>query len=115
MRVAETACRLFDTHLQNITLWPEELFVWAAVILDDVKEKGDVYMTSIENLWKEHYSRLRTADKSVPKEELQLATSIILYVPALVLQTSNDSVHRYMGQPDANPGHRNRRTRSSYP
>ena len=98
MRVAETTCRLFDNQLQNITFWPEELFVWAAVILDDVKEKGDVYMASIETLWKEHYSRLRAADKSVPKEELQLATSIFLYVPALVLQTSNDSVHRYMGQ-----------------
>ncbi|MBQ7423958.1 MAG: hypothetical protein IJV19_04350 [Prevotella sp.] len=98
MHVADGACRLFDTKLQNITIWPEELFVWAAVIMDDVKEQGDEYMTHIGDLWKEHYSRLRAADRSVPVEELQLATSIILYVPTLMLQTSNDSVHRYMGQ-----------------
>ena len=98
MRVAECACRLFDSSLQNFTLWPEELFVWAAVIMDDVKERGDEYMTRIGDLWKEHYSRLRVLDKSVSDEERQLATSIILYVPTLLLQTSNDSVHRYMGK-----------------
>ena len=98
MRVAETACRLFGKDLQDMSLWPEELFVWAAVILDDVKERGDEYMTRIGDLWQEHYSRLRAVDKSVPKEELQLAASIIMYVPALMLQTSNDSVHRYMGK-----------------
>ena len=98
MRVTECACRLFDSSLQNLTLWPEELFVWAAVIMDDVKEKGDEYMTRIGDLWKEHYSQLRSKDKSVPVDELQLAASIILYVPALMLQTSNDSVHRYMGK-----------------
>ena len=59
MRVAETSCRLFGKELQNISLWPEELFVWAAVIMDDVKEKGDEYMTRIGDLWQEHYSRLR--------------------------------------------------------
>ena len=98
MRVAECACRLFDSSLQNFTLWPEELFVWAAVIMDDVKERGDEYMTRIGDLWKKHYSRLRVLDKSVSDEERQLATSIILYVPTLLLQTSNDSVHRYMGK-----------------
>ena len=98
MRVAESTCRLFDSQLQNISLWPEELFVWAAVILDDVKEQGDEYMTRIGDLWKEHYSQLRAKDKTVPVEELQLAASIILCVPALVLQTSKDSVHRYMGK-----------------
>ena len=40
MRLAEIACRLFDNQLQNMSLWAEELFVWAAVIMDDVKEKG---------------------------------------------------------------------------
>jgi len=98
MRVAETSCRLFGKELQNISLWPEELFVWAAVIMDDVKEKGDEYMTRIGDLWQEHYSRLRVLDKSVSDEERQLAASIILYVPVLMLQTSNDSVHRYMGK-----------------
>lgn len=98
MRVAESACRLFDSQLQNVSLWPEELFEWAAVIMDDVKEKGDEYMTCIGDLWKDHYRQLRAVDKSVPQEELQLTASIILYVPALMLQTSNDSVHRYMGK-----------------
>lgn len=98
MRVAESACRLFDSQLQNVSLWPEELFEWAAVIMDDVKEKGDEYMTRIGDLWKDHYRQLRAVDKSVPQEELQLTASIILYVPALMLQTSNDSVHRYMGK-----------------
>lgn len=98
MRVAENACRLFDSRLQNISLWPEELFVWAAVIMDDVKERGDEYMTRIGDLWKEHYRQLRAVDKTVPAEELQLTASIILYVPTLMLQTSNDSVHRYMGK-----------------
>ena len=98
MRVAETACRLFGKELQDMSLWPEELFVWAAVIMDDVKERGDEYMNRIGDLWQEHYSRLRVLDKSVPKEELQLTVSIIMYVPALMLQTSKDSVHRYMGK-----------------
>lgn len=98
MRVAESACRLFDNQLQNIVLWPEELFVWAAVIMDDVKEQGDGYMTRIGELWKEHYRQLRNTDKSLAKEELQLTVSLILYVPALMLQTSKDSVHRYMGK-----------------
>ena len=98
MRVAETACRLFNKELQNMCLWPEELFVWASVIMDDVKEQGDEYMKHIGDLWKEHYSRLRVLDKSVSDEERQLAASIILYVPTLMLQTSKDSVHRYMGK-----------------
>lgn len=98
MKVAETACHLFDNQLQNLSLWPEELFVWAAVIMDDVKEQGDEYMIRIGDLWKEHYRELRAQDKSVPVEELQLAASLILYVPILMLQTSNDSVHRYMGK-----------------
>ena len=72
MRVAESACRLFDSQLQNVSLWPEELFEWAAVIMDDVKEKGDEYMTCIGDLWKDHYRQLRAVDKSVPQEELQL-------------------------------------------
>ena len=49
--------------------------VWAAVIMDDVKERGDEYMTRIGDLWKEHYSRLRILDKSVSDEERQLATA----------------------------------------
>lgn len=98
MRVAESACRLFDSSLQNFSLWPEELFAWAAAIMDDVKENGDEYMTRIGDLWKEHYRQLRALDKSIPVEELQLTASIILYVSTLMLQTSNDSVHRYMGQ-----------------
>ena len=98
MRVADCTCHLFDTQLQNTTFWPEELFVWAAVILDDVKENGDQYMTHIDDLWKEHYSRLRVLDNSVSDEERKLAVSIILYVPVLMLLTSNDSVHRYMAQ-----------------
>ena len=98
MRVAEAACRLFGKELQDMSLWPEELFVWAAVIMDDVKEKGDEYMPRIGDLWQEHYSRLRVLDKSVPQEERKLTASIILYVPALMLQTSKDSVHRYMGK-----------------
>ena len=98
MRVAEIACRLFDSQLQDISLWPEELFAWAAVIMDDVKENGDQYMTRIGDLWKEHYRQLRSIDKSMPQDELKLTASIILYVPTLMLQTSNDSVHRYMGK-----------------
>lgn len=98
MRVTERACHLFDSRLQNISLWPEELFVWAAVIMDDVKESGDQYMTRIGDLWKDHYRQLRAMDKSLPQDELKLTASIILYVPTLILQTSNDSVHRYMGK-----------------
>ena len=98
MRVAESACRLFDSQLQDISLWPEELFAWAAVIMDDVKENGDQYMTRIGDLWKNHYRQLRSIDKSMPQDELKLTASIILYVPTLMLQTSNDSVHRYMGK-----------------
>ena len=55
-------------------------------------------MPRIGDLWQEHYSRLRVLDKSVPQEERKLTASIILYVPALMLQTSKDSVHRYMGK-----------------
>lgn len=98
MKVAEAACHQFDNQLQNVSLWAEELFVWAAVIMDDVKEQGDEYMTKIGDLWKERYRELRALDKSVPAEELQLTASLILYVPTLMLQTSNDSVHRYMGK-----------------
>ena len=96
--VADAACRQFDSQLQNISLWPEELFVWAAAIMDDVKEKGDEYMSRIGDLWKDHYRLLRGLDKSVPAEELQLTASLILYIPTLMLQTSKDSVHRYMGK-----------------
>lgn len=96
--VADAACRQFDSQLQNISLWPEELFVWATAIMDDVKEKGDEYMSRIGDLWKDHYRLLRGLDKSVPAEELQLTASLILYIPTLMLQTSKDSVHRYMGK-----------------
>jgi len=97
MTVAETACGMCDTQLHNFALWPEELFVWSADILDDIKENGDEYMPKIDTLWKVQYSSLRNMDNSVPAEELQLAASMALDVPVLMLRASDDGAHRYMG------------------
>jgi len=98
LRLAEAVCRQYDSQLQDFSMWPEELFIWSAVILDNVKENGDEYMPKLGNLWKEHYSAFRKMDKSVPVDELQLAASIVMCVPVLMLQTSTDSVQRYMGK-----------------
>lgn len=98
MTVAVAVCNIFDSQLQNFSLWPEELFVWSAAIVDDVKEKGDQYMERIGNLWKEHYRVFRSFDKSIPQDELQLTVALVLYVPIMMLQNSKDSVHRYMGR-----------------
>lgn len=98
MTVADAVCNIFDSQLQNFSLWPEELFVWSAAIVDDVKERGDQYMERIGNLWKEHYRVFRGFDKSIPQDELQLSVALVLYVPIMMLQNSKDSVHRYMGR-----------------
>ena len=98
MKVAEVICHRFDNQLQNFSLWPEELFVWTTVVLDDVKEHGDEYMMRIGNLWKVHHSTFRLFDKSIPQEELQLTVALSLYEPILMLLASNDSVHQYMGK-----------------
>ena len=98
MIASDAVCSHFDSQLQNFGLWPEELFVWAAAIMDDVKERGDEYMPQIGRLWKEHYRTFRSMDKDVPVEELQLVVSLVLNLAVLMLHTSRDSVHRYMGK-----------------
>ena len=98
MRLSMTVCQYFDSQMQNFSLWPEEIFMEAASILDDVKEKGDEFIVESANLWKEHYNAFRRFDPSVPSEEIKLAVSIVLEVPLTVLQCSKDSVHRYIGQ-----------------
>lgn len=97
-QVAEVICQFFDNRLQAFVLWPEDIFNESASIIDNIKENGDEYIPKIQNLWKTIYPRFREYDKTIPGEQITLATSIVLNIAAITLHLSSDKVHQYMGQ-----------------
>lgn len=93
---AETVCSFFDNRLQTYVLWSEDYFNEAAVIIDDIKQNGEEFIPEIPKLWKNTYPRFREYDKTVPDNEIKLATTIVLSIAALVLYLSNDTTHQRM-------------------
>jgi hypothetical protein len=97
-QVTEVICQFFDNRLQAFVLWPEDIFNEAASVIDNIKENGDEYIPKIQHLWKTIYPRFREYDKTIPDEQISLATSIVLDIAAITLHLSSDEVHQYMGQ-----------------
>lgn len=97
-KVSEAACNFFDNQLHDYAIWPEEIFFESAHIIDEFKENGEDLIPKIPQQWKILYSRLRSYDNTVPKEQLSLVTSIVLNIVAVVLRLSKDEVHQYMGK-----------------
>ena len=97
-QVAEVICQFFDNRLPAFVLWPEDIFNEAASVIDNIKENGDEYIPKIQHLWKTIYPRFRDYDKTIPDEQITLATSIVLDIAAIALHLSSDEVHQYMGQ-----------------
>ncbi len=97
-QIAEVICQFFDNRLQAFVLWPEDIFNEAASIIDNIKENGDEYIPKIRYIWKTIYPRFREYDKTIPDEQITLATSIVLDIAAITLHISTDEVHQYMGQ-----------------
>ena len=95
---AETVCSFFDNRLQAYVLWPEDYFNEAAVIIDDIKQNGDEFIPEISKLWKNTYPRFREYDKTVPDNEIKLATTIVLSIVALILNLSDDTTHQSMAR-----------------
>lgn len=93
---AETVCSFFDNRLQAYVLWTEDYFNEAAVIIDNIKQNGDEFIPEISKLWKNTYPRFREYDKTVPDDEIKLATTIVLSIAALVLYLSDDKTHQKM-------------------
>lgn len=97
-QVAEVICQFFDNRLQAFVIWPEDIFNEVASVIDNIKENGDEYIPKIQHLWKIIYPRFREYDKTIPDEQIALATSIVLDIAAISLHLSLDEVHQYMGQ-----------------
>ena len=97
-QMAELACAYFDNQLQAYVPWPEDFFNEAMVIIDNVKENAEEYYTQLQQLWKNTYPRFRDYDKTVPNQQIVLATTIVLAIPAIVLRLSNDITHQDMAK-----------------
>ena len=93
-QIAELACSYFDYQLQAYVPWAEDIFNETIVIIDNVKENGEEYYTQLQQLWKNTYPRFREYDKTVPNQQIVLATSIVLAIPAIVLRLSTDITHQ---------------------
>lgn len=93
-QIAELACSYFDYQLQAYVPWAEDIFNETIVIIDNVKENGEEYYTQLQQLWKNTYPRFREYDKTVPNQQIVLATSIVLAIPAIVLRLSIDITHQ---------------------
>ena len=97
-QMAELACAYFDNQLQAYVPWPEDFFNEAMVIIDNIKENAEEYDTQLQQLWKNTYPRFRDYDKTVPNQQIVLATTIVLAIPAIVLRLSNDITHQDMAK-----------------
>ena len=93
-QIAELACSYFDYQLQAYVPWAEDIFNETIVIIDNVKENGEEYYAQLQQLWKNTYPRFREYDKTVPNQQIVLATSIVLAIPAIVLRLSTDITHQ---------------------
>lgn len=83
--------RTIERELTHLRLTTEEVFCETFRVLDEVKENPKDASFIMQGLWDSTYCDLRELDDEASDEELQLATSEIVYVIMLMLSMVDGS------------------------
>lgn len=75
----------YDADFQRLLFSPEEIFLEAAIILDQLFTEPEDAKEYVTGLWIELKRKIRYWDKDAPKEDLDKIVGAIFYVVAAVL------------------------------
>lgn len=83
------ACRktfeCYDADMQGLLFAPEEIFLEAAIILDEILKEPDSAVDYVSGLWYHLKRKIKNWEPQAPQKELDKITGAILYVVAAVL------------------------------
>ncbi|MBR6589011.1 MAG: hypothetical protein IKK67_00850 [Bacteroidaceae bacterium] len=95
-RLANLSCKRFESQMKSFRFSPEDVFVEALNVLDDLKEPQANLDDACNTMWDDLYCRFRDRGEDLPEEEVNLAVCIVMSMVVMCLTGSK--VMRYSGK-----------------
>lgn len=95
-RLANLSCKRFESQMKSFRFSPEDVFVEALNVLDDLKSPQTNPDEMCNTMWDDLYCRFRDRGEDFPEEEVNLAVCIVMSMVVMCL--SGSRVMRFNGK-----------------